>query len=508
MGGGVLIADFNRDAAPDVLFVNSGRFAGASRSDSSPHRLFLYQARGKFIEFTTTWGLESLGYGMGGTVGDFDNDGWTDLYLTTFDGNDRLLRNTGSSFVDVTDDAGLSGETGWSASAGFFDMDNDGDLDLYVVKYVDYPLASAIPCYANGFLIYCKPVMFDALPDRLFRNNGNGTFTDVSESAGVPTGGKGLALAIGDVDRDGDADVYVANDTTANYLLINDGQGKFEEKAGLLGVGYSSFGNEEAGMGVDFSDIDQNGLLDIACTNFHGETTSIYLQQPTGYFIERSDGLGVGATARLRLSFGLDFFDADNDGDEDLLVVNGHVDTDVDRYQSGVGFGQLNTIYEHREGQLVDVTSAAGPALETAQPSRGLATGDLDNDGDIDFIVVNTNTAAEIAVNVTNEPGHFVSLWLEGTSGNRSAIGAVVSASIGKRRITREVMGASSYLSACDHRVHFGLGAANQIDELTIRWPGGGEQSLSGLPADAHYHLVEGQEPIAIQPGEKVIAPD
>jgi hypothetical protein len=208
------------------------------------------------------------------------------------------------------------------------------------------------------------------------------------------------------------------------------------------------------------------------------------------------------------LSFGLDFFDADNDGDEDLLVANGHVDTDVDKYQSGVGFGQLNTLYEARDGRLWDVTKAAGRALATTKPSRGLATGDLDNDGDIDFVVVNTNTDAEIALNVTKGLGHFVSLWLEGANCNRSAIGAVVSAKIGERRITREVLGASSYLSACDHRVHFGLGSADQIDELMIRWPGGSQQTVSGLAAGAHYHLIEGRDPAALQPGEEVIAPD
>ncbi len=490
-----------------MLFINSGQFLGPDQTEASPHRLFLYQDAGKFVERTKEWGVDSVGYGMGGTVGDYDNDGWTDVYLTTFDGNDRLLRNTGNSLVDVTDEAGLSGVAGWSTSAGFFDMDNDGDLDLYVVKYVDYALATAIPCYAKGYQIYCTPVMFNALPDRLFRNNGDGTFTDVSESAGVPAGGKGLALAIGDIDRDGDADIYVANDTTSNYLLINDGHGKFEEKAGLLGVGYSSFGSEEAGMGADFSDINGDDLFDIACTNFQSETTSIYLQQPQGHFIEQSDGLGVGETARLRLSFGLDFFDADNDGDEDLLVANGHVDTDVEKYQTGIEYQQPNTLYEFRDGRLWDVTKSAGPALQLKKPGRGLATGDLDNDGDLDFIVVNTDADAEIARNTTKDPGNFVSLWLEGKSGNRSALGAFVTAKIGDRRMTREVIAASSYLSACDHRVHLGLGTANQVDELVIRWPGGVEQTVSELPAGAHYHLIEGREPAEIRPGEQVIRP-
>ena len=206
--------------------------------------------------------------------------------------------------------------------------------------------------------------------------------------------------------------------------------------------------------------------------------------------------MGVGETARQRLKFGLDFFDADNDGDEDLLVANGHIYAEVEQFNKGVGFGQLNTLYENRDGRLVDVTLAAGPGLQAELPSRGLATGDLDDDGDLDVIVVNNSADAEVALNVTLEPGHFVSLWLEGVTCNRSAIGAVVSARIGDRRITREILGASSYLSACDNRVHLGLGTADGIDELLIHWPGSSQQTVSGLKANTYYHLIEGRDPV------------
>jgi hypothetical protein len=508
MGGGLLVADFNRDAAPDILFVSSGRVGESRQGESAAHLVVINQGNGHFDDRTDAWGIKNAGYGMGGAVGDFDNDGWPDVYLTTFDGNDRLLRNTGSAFVDVTDQAGLGGVPGWSTSAGFFDMDQDGDLDLYVAKYVAYAPKTVIPCYFQGFQLYCTPVMFEALPDRLFRNEGDGTFTDVSRSAGIPSHGKGLALTIGDIDGDGDSDIYVANDTTANFLLINDGKGKFEEKGGLFGVGYSSFGNEESGMGADLSDVNRDGLLDIACTNFQGETTSVYIQQPQGYFIERSDGLGVGKTARLRLSFGVDFFDADNDGLEDMLVANGHISVDVNLYATGVEFGQRNTLYQNRDGKLVDVTQAAGSAFQSKKPSRGLATGDLDNDGDLDFVVVNNDTDAEIGLNVSKDVGNFVSLWLEGETGNRSAIGTVVTASIGERRITRQVLGASSYLSFCDPRIHLGLGTADQIDELVIRWSGGSQQVVSDLAGGAHYYLKEGRDPVVVRPGERVIRPE
>jgi hypothetical protein len=507
MGGGVIIADFNRDASPDVLFLNSGRFDSNSDVNPAVHQLFINDGKGTFIDRTSAWKLGNPGYGMGGAVGDFDNDGWADLYLTTYDGTDRLLRNTGTSFVDVTQASGLTGDGRWSTSAGFFDMDLDGDLDLYVVKYVVYSRDTAIPCYQRGYQVYCTPVMFEPLPDRLYRNNGDGTFTDVSESAGIPTNGKGLALAIGDIDLDGDSDLYVANDSTANFLLINDGSGKFEDKAGWLGVAYNSFGKEEAGMGVDFSDVNDDGLSDIVCTNFQSETTSLYVQQPKGFFIERSAGLGIGQTTRLRLSWGIDFFDADNDGDEDLLMANGHIDTDIHKYQTGVSFAQLNTLYEKRDGRFRDVTGGAGPALKSMQPSRGLATGDLDSDGDIDFIVVNNNTDAQVAHNVTQPLGNFVTLWLEGSESNRSAIGTAVKANFGGLSIRREVQGASSYLSGPSRLLHLGLGAATRIDELIIHWPGGSNQVIRDLPAGAFYHLIQGRDPVVIEPGENVIAP-
>lgn len=506
MGGGVLVADFNRDAAPDVLFLNSGRILDDQRIESAPHQLFINDGAGTFADETRRWHLVNSGYGMGGAVGDFDNDGWPDLYLTTFNGQDRLLRNTGKQFEDVTDHAGIKSR-GWSTSAGFFDLENDGDLDLFVVKYVDYPLDAVIPCYLRGFMVYCTPEVFDACPDQLFRNNGDGTFTDFTKSANIPPDGKGLAVVIGDIDDDGDADIYVANDTTANALLINSGSGAMDDQASLLGVGYNRFGQAQSGMGADLSDVNEDGFADIVCTNFQGQTSSLYVQQPQGYFIERSDALGVSEAARARLSFGIDFFDADNDGDEDLLVANGHIYVDVGEFQSGVEFEQANTIYEKRDGRFVDVTPAAGPALQTKAAGRGLATSDLDADGDIDFIVVNSNSTAEVVRNTTKMAGNSILLWLEGAKCNRSAIGAVVEATVGDRKMSREVIGVSSYLSACDQRLHFGLGDASQIDELKIRWPGGSEQSIGALPAGGTYHIIEGSQPVLVKPGESVIAP-
>ena len=234
MGGGVAIADFNQDGRPDVLFVNSGSFADADTIQPAPHRLFINRGNGKFEDETDVWKLANSGYGMGATIGDVDNDGWPDLFLTTFNGQDRLLRNTGQRFEDVTEAAGLQSD-GWSTSAAMLDLENDGDLDLYVTKYVQYDPRVALPCHVKGFLTYCTPVMFQPVQDRLYRNNGDGTFTDITATSGIPGNGKGLAVAAGDIDLDGDVDIYVANDTTANFLLINDGQGRFEDQGQPLG---------------------------------------------------------------------------------------------------------------------------------------------------------------------------------------------------------------------------------------------------------------------------------
>ncbi|CAN5717513.1 CRTAC1 family protein [soil metagenome] len=507
MGSGVAVADFNRDGAPDIILVNSGAIGSQTRPDAAKNRLYINDGKGVFTDKTDEWNLTSTGYGQGAAVGDFDNDGWTDLFLTNYEGDNRLLKNTGAKFEDVTEQSGIKSDRKWATSAGFFDMDADGDLDLYVVRYVDFTTENPHKVYRNKMQIYSTPIYYNAVADQIWRNDGGGKFSDASEQTGITARkGNGLALAIGDIDADGDEDVYVANDSDANQLWTNDGAGKFKDIAQLSGAAYSETGTEEGSMGADFSDVDNNNRLDIVVTNFQDESTALYSQTDALLFREMSDANGIGQTARSRLKFGIDFFDADNDGDEDLIVANGHIEDNVEQNSESVKFAQPNSLYENTgNGKFADVSESAGDALQDRQVSRGLATADFNGDGLLDYIILNNGGTAQIAFNATEKKGNFINLWLEGEKSNRNGIGARVAAKIGDRKIERQIMGAQSYLSVSDFRVHLGLSDAQKIDELTIYWLGGEPQTIKDLQSGKFYYIKQNSEPVSFVPGEKQI---
>ncbi len=506
MGSGVAVADVNRDGAPDVLLVNSGAIGAAARPENARTRLFINDGKGNFTDKTDEWNLNSVGYGMGVAVGDFDNDGWPDVFLTSFDGNNRLLRNTGTHFEDVTERSGIRSDGKWATSAGFVDIDNDGDLDLYVVRYVEFPLIDPPRSYHNGLPVYPTPVLFTAVADQLWLNDGKGKFQDVSDRVGLKDKArKGLALAIGDINGDGFADIYVANDTTPNQLWVRSDGGKLKDVAQLAGCAYSEAGKEQGNMGADLSDIDGDGLIDIVDTTFQNEPTAVYRQREPMLFEDVSDVVGIGASSRQRLKFGIDLFDADNDGDEDLMVTNGHIEDNIEKNSDSETFAQQNSLYENLVGKFVDISDVSGSALLDKQVSRGLATGDLNGDGALDFVISNNGGTAQIGYNTTTDRGNFVILWLDGNKSNRSAIGARVTVRIGDKMIQRQVMGALSYMSVSDLRLHFGLGLAEKIDELTIYWPGSAPQVIKDLAGGKFYYIRQGKDAVTFIPGQKQI---
>ncbi len=494
LGSGVCFLDVDGDGFQDLYFVNSGEVPGVGIS-SARNALYRNRRGGSFEEITGTSGTGDTGYGMGCTVADYDNDGDDDLFVTNY-GSNRLFRNDGAGrFTDVTAEAGV-GDPRWSSSAAFGDYDADGWVDLYVVNYLDYSVDRNLYCGTQqpGYRTYCHPDNFPGLPDVLYRNRGDGTFQDVTRESGLYTDeGKGLGVIWADFDADGNLDLYVANDATPNFLFFNRGEGRFEERAWIAGVGFSEDGLPEAGMGVDAGDYDNDGDLDIFVVNLSHETNTLYRNEGNGQFLHQTHESGLGDPSLLSLGFGTGFIDYDLDGDLDLFVNNGHLLDNIRLYSDTVTYRQRKMLFENLgDGRFRDVAPDAGADFLADGVGRGSAFGDWDNDGDLDLVACHSGEAPRLLRNDIDNSNHWIGFRLEGTASNRSAIGARVELSAGGEQFVREVRSGSSYMSQSDLRVLFGLGLKTGVGRVGIRWPGGITEFWTGLQVDRYHRLVEG----------------
>lgn len=499
-GNGVAIFDYDGDGRNDIFIANGTRLNASSGSAASLPQLYHNEGHGRFTNVATQAGFTKTGWAQGVCAGDYDNDGHPDL-LVTYYGHNILYRNRGDgTFEDVTERAHLP-VTGvrYGSGCSFVDYDRDGYLDLFVANYVDLDLnktphpGSGEFCVWKSIPVMCGPRGLPLAHNVLYRNNHDGTFTDVSEAAGIlkPGGRYGLGVVAADFDNDGWPDIYVACDMTPSLLYHNLHNGTFEERGAEAGVAYNYDGALQAGMGIAVADYDGDGLLDIAKTNFSGDLTSLYHNDDGKFFTDVSREAGLGA--RQFLGWGVAFLDADDDGWRDLVVANGHVYPEVEGKQLGDRYLQPTILYRNlANGKFKDVSAEAGPAFQTPRPARGLAVGDLDGDGRQEIVLVNMNAYPSLLKN-DGPHGHYLNLQLTGTKSNRSAIGARAIVTAGGRKMIDEVMSGGSYYSQNSFTLHFGLGECTTLQDVEIRWPSGIVQHTGKVDVDRTLKIVEKQ---------------
>ena len=491
-GGGSALLDAEGDGDLDIYWVN-GAYLEAPTAGSG-NALYLNNGSASFTDVAARAGVEGHGWGMGALSGDVDNDGDADLYVTCLQEN-ILYRNDGAaSFTAITAGAGVEAPR-WSTGAAFADFDLDGDIDLYVAHYAAFDQDEITPLGAQwkGENIFIGPLGLLPEPDLLYRNNGDGTYSDVSDATGISEidPGYGLGVLFADADADGDADLYVANDSSPNFLFLNGGDGTFAEVALEAGVAFGDMGQAQAGMGLARGDFDGDTQMDMLVTNFEDDYNTLYRNNGDGTYSDVTFALGLGSITLPYVGFGTAFFDADNDADLDLLVANGHVYPQIEDAGSGNTYAQPNFLFENRGAKFSLLLPGPADSLGSTQVSRGAALGDFDNDGALDIFITNLNAAPVLLRN--NLPGgkNWLGLRLRATQGNRDAIGArVVLAAAGRRQV-REVTAGSSFLGSADRRLHFGLDNAARVDTLTVHWPGGTRQIFRDLPVNVYLNLEE-----------------
>jgi hypothetical protein len=509
MSGGVLLIDYDRDGWLDIYFTNAPTVEMALKNEKSKSLLYRNNGNGTFTDVTDKTGVGYPGYAMGGAVADYNNDGFPDMYVTCLGGNVLYKNNGNGTFTDVTKQAGVA-DGRWSAGAAFGDADGDGFLDLYVANYVDFkfndlPGFGNLPtCKFRGVDVQCGPRGLKGAGDSFFRNNGDGTFTDVSKQLGLDDsqGFYGMQPVFGDFGNTGKPDLYVANDSTPNFFYRNDGKGKFSDEGLISGTAVSGDGSEQGSMGVAVGDYLHTGNFAIYVTNFVDEYNTLYRNNGKYDFTDVSFAAKVAQFSRPFVGWGTGFFDLDNDTWLDLFAVNGHVYPQMDQISSGARYRQGKILYVNQaDGTFCNATTQGGAALSELRVSRGAAFGDLDNDGNVDIVVEDLDASPMILKNEGDKTNHWLTLELAAKQGNPLAIGARVRVTTGNVVQTEEIRSGTSYLSQNDLRVHFGLGKAAKADVIEIRWNSGKVETIKDVPADKFYAVLETE---GIVPVEKI----
>jgi enediyne biosynthesis protein E4 len=498
MGPGVAFFDYDNDGWMDVFLVNSGRSDFHQPGTPLKNALYRNNRDGTFTDVTDKAGVAGgQTFGMGCAIADYDNDGYADILVTAY-GRCTLYRNNGNgTFTDVTEKAGLA-VPGWTTSAVWFDYDNDGRLDLFLCSFVQFSLTSKVFCGDNklGKRFYCIPRVFKPTPSLLYRNNGDGTFTEVSAGTDIQRAlGKALGVVATDINNDGLLDLFVANDTVQNFLFANRGKGKWEEIGLPAEVAFSTNGTPRSGMGVDAADFNGDGRQDLFVANVDQEMFSLYRNEGKEFFSDVATPHGVAQATRLLSGWGLKFFDYDNDGFVDLFLANGHPDDMIESYSQQVKYKEPLLLFHNDGKRLSNVSAQAGPVFQKAFPARGLAVGDYNNDGRIDVLIGNNGAAPVLLKNTVAVRNHWVGIALQGTSCNRDGIGATITWSSNGTTRTRYKSNGGSYLSSHDMREVLGIGTATKVDWVEVKWPqpSGRVERLTDLPIDRYVTVVEGK---------------
>jgi enediyne biosynthesis protein E4 len=491
---GLATFDYDGDGLIDIYFLNGAPLQGATSSQAPKNSLWRNLGNWHFRDVTEEAGVGDIGFGLGVAAADYDNDGDQDLYVNNY-GPNVLYRNEGDgTFSDVTEAAGVASGDWLGAGAAFLDVDADGLLDLYVANYVDFTYDNHVTHMNQGFAEYAGPRDYRPVPDVLYRNNGDGTFSDVSEEAGLRThAGSGMGLVACDFDNDGDTDVFVLNDVSGNFLMVNDGKGHFEEAGLLSGTAYNMYGDELGSMGVDCEDYDNDGLLDFLMTSYQGELPVLYRNSGGGTFEDVTLVSGVGEGAYPYVNWGVGIVDFDNDGLRDAFIVNGHLQDEIDQYDDSTSYEVRNLLQRNLGGgKFESISDRCGDGLAPMRSSRGAAFDDLDNDGDIDAVVLNSRREPTIIRNDSPRIHHWIQIRLQGTACNRDAVGSKVIVAAGPLTQMAEVRSGRGYQGHFGTRLHFGLGVQDRIDRIEVHWLGGEVEIFEDIEIDRLVTLTQG----------------